>query len=81
MGSHRHLVTLPAPPIRCLCVDFVRVTNCLYDYNYFSRTLDFLHFSLLLSVNCVTKEMMMMIGRVQYHPIELVYLKKMTKRI
>jgi len=29
-----HLVTLPAPPIRCLCVDFVRVTNCFYDYNY-----------------------------------------------
>jgi len=29
-----HLVTLPAPPIRCLCVDFVRVTNCFYDYDY-----------------------------------------------
>jgi len=20
--------------IRCLCVDFVRVTNCFYDYDY-----------------------------------------------
>jgi len=27
-----HLVTLPTPLIRCLCVDFVRVTNCFYDY-------------------------------------------------
>jgi len=24
----------PAPPIRCLCVDFVRITNCFYDYDY-----------------------------------------------
>ena len=24
-----------APPIRCfLCIDFVRVTNCFYDYDY-----------------------------------------------
>jgi len=29
-----HLVTLPTLPIRCLCVDFVRVTNCFYDYDY-----------------------------------------------
>ena len=29
-----HLVTLSAPPIRCLCVDSVRVTNCFYDYDY-----------------------------------------------
>ena len=35
-----HLVTLPAPPIRCLCVDFVRVTKCFYDYDYdYLRTL------------------------------------------
>ena len=27
-------LTLLAPPIRCLCVDFVRVTNCFYDYDY-----------------------------------------------
>ena len=27
-------MTLSAPPIRCLCVDFVRVTNCFYDYDY-----------------------------------------------
>jgi len=29
------LVTLPTPLIRCLCVDFVRITNCFYDYDYF----------------------------------------------
>jgi len=25
----------PAPPIRCLCIDFVHVTNCIYDYEFY----------------------------------------------
>ena len=29
----------PAPPIRCLCIDFVHVTNCIYDYD-FTITID-----------------------------------------
>ena len=32
-----HLVTLRAPPIRCLCVDCVRVTKCFYDYDYIAH--------------------------------------------
>ena len=35
-----HLVTLSAPPIPCLCVDFVRVTNFFNDYDHlFSHVL------------------------------------------
>ena len=28
-----------APPIQCLCVDFVCVTNSCYDYNYLANSL------------------------------------------
>ena len=56
VSHYRPITAKSAPPIRCiLCIDFVRVTNCFYDYDYDEITVKHVKMKKMLIVTSPTE--------------------------